>query len=338
MKLSQIAGIVSGDLEGEDLEITGIATLEEANPGQVTFLSNTKYAKLVPTTKASAIILDRKFDKPAKLSVIRADDPYVATLMTVKLFHPDPKPEFYGIHSSAVISKSAVLGENVTVEACSVIGDNVKIGDNTRIGPNVVIEKDVIIGSDTLIHAGSVIRHGVKVGNRVILHPGVVLGAEGFGFAPIGGRYEKIPQVGIVIVEDDVDIGANTTIDRAFLGATRICQGAKLDNLIQIAHNVVVGPHTVIAAQTGISGSTTIGQGVMIGGQVGTVGHIEIGDGVKIGAQSGVSKDVPPGITIFGYPAKPIMETKRIEASLRKLPEIPKKLADLDRRIKELEK
>jgi len=226
----------------------------------------------------------------------------------------------------------------VTVEACAVIGEYVKIGDNTRIGPNVVIENDVVIGNDTLIHAGAVVRHGVKVGNRVILHPGVVLGAEGFGFAPIGGRYEKIPQVGIVIVEDDVDIGANTTIDRAFLGATRICRGAKLDNLIQIAHNVVVGPHTVIAAQTGISGSTIIGQGVMIGGQVGTVGHIEIGEGVKIGAQSGVSKDVPPGITIFGYPARPIMETKRIEASLRKLPEIPRKLSDLERRMKDLEK
>ena len=330
MKLSAIARAVSGEVVGADIEISGVATLAEAKAGNVTFLSNTRYAKLIPLTKASAIIIDRKFPAPEKLSVIRTDDPYLATLLTVKLFYPEPEPVAKGIHPTAVISQSAKLGQDPAIEAGAVIGDR------TRIGANVVVGTEVQIGDDCLIKAGVILQHGVILGNRVIIQPGAVIGSDGFGFAPVEGRFEKIPQVGTVIIEDDVEIGANTTIDRAFLGATRICRGAKLDNLIQIAHNVVVGPHTVIAAQTGISGSTTIGKGVMMGGQVGTVGHIEIGDGAKIGAQSGVSKDVPPGTVVFGYPARPIMETKRIEASLRRLPEIPKKLAELERKIEEL--
>ncbi len=335
MRLSQIAERVSGSVEGEDIEISGINTLTEAIAGEITFLSNPRYARLVPDTKASAIIIDRKFPKP-EIPVVRADNPYHATLMVVKLFYPEPEPRIKGIHPGAVITDTARLGQDAGIGPGVVIGENAVIGDRVSIGANTVIEANVEIGDDSFIHSRVTIRHDVKIGKRVIIHSGAVVGSEGFGFAPVEGRFEKIPQVGTVVVEDDVDIGANTCIDRAFLGVTRICQGAKLDNLIQIAHNVEVGAHTVIAAQTGISGSTRIGQGVMMGGQVGTVGHIEIGDGVKVGAQSGVSKDTPPGITIFGYPARPIMETKRIEASLRKLPEMLKQLARLEKTVEEL--
>jgi UDP-3-O-[3-hydroxymyristoyl] glucosamine N-acyltransferase len=336
MKLSDIARKVGGNLEGGDLDITGINTLLEAQPGQITFLSNPRYAKFVADTSASAIILDRKFECPTPLSIIRTDDPYLATLLTVRIFYPRPEPEIIGIHPSAIIAESAKLGSGVAVAPGAVIGQKVQLGHRVKVGAKVVIEDNVQIGDDTIIHSGAVIRHSVIIGKRVIIHPGAVIGAEGFGFAPVGDKYEKIPQVGTVIIEDDADIGANTCIDRAFLGATRIGQGVKLDNLIQVGHNVEIGPHTVIAGQTGISGSTVIGKGVMIGGQVGIVGHIEISDGMKIGAQSGVTKTFPPGTTIFGYPARPIMETKRIEASLRKLPELTKKITDLENKLKEL--
>jgi UDP-3-O-[3-hydroxymyristoyl] glucosamine N-acyltransferase len=285
------------------------------------------------TTKAGAVIIDRKHSKPA-MPVIRVDDPYVSALQTVKIFYPEAEPRLVGIHPSAVIAKSAKLGKEVGIGAGAVIEENAVLGDRVSIGPNAVIEKDVVIGDDSRIHANVTIRHHCKVGKRVIIHPGAVIGAEGFGFAPTEGRFEKIPQVGIVVIEDDADIGANTCIDRAFLGATRIGRGVKLDNLIQIAHNVEVDDHTVIAAQTGISGSTRIGKGVMMGGQVGITGHIEISDGVKIGAQSGVTKGFPPGATIFGYPARPIMETKRIEACLVRLPELLKRVAELEQALK----
>lgn len=334
MKLSELAVILAGTIEGDDFEISGINTLSEAVPGQISFLSNSRYAKLLDNTKASAVILDRKFPRPENLSIIRTDDPYAATMITVKLFFPRPDPVIIGIHRTAVIAASAKIGSDVGIGAGVFIGENVMLGDRVVIGPNSVIEDNCVVQSDARIHAGVVVRHSCKIGKRVIIHPGAVIGAEGFGFAPVEGRFEKIPQVGIVIIDDDADIGANTCIDRAFLGATRIGKGVKLDNLIQVAHNVEIDDHTVIAAQSGISGSTKVGKGVMMGGQVGIVGHIEIHDGAKVGAQSGVTKDVPAGTTVFGYPARPIMETKRIEASLVRLPEIVKKISGIEKSLK----
>jgi UDP-3-O-[3-hydroxymyristoyl] glucosamine N-acyltransferase len=333
MKLSQLAQILQGDVEGEDIDIDNVNTLENATSSEISFLSNPRYAKLLETTKAGAVIMDRKHPQPA-IPVIRVDDPYVGALHTVKIFYPQAEPRLQGIHPSAVIAQSARLGKDVGIGAGAVVGENAVIGERVSIGPNAVVEDSVVIGEDTRIHANVTIRHHCQIGKRVIIHPGAVIGAEGFGFAPTEGRFEKIPQVGIVVIEDDADIGANTCIDRAFLGATRIGKGVKLDNLIQIAHNVEVDDHTVIAAQTGISGSTRIGKGVMMGGQVGITGHIEIADGVKIGAQSGVTKGFPPGSTIFGYPARPIMETKRIEASLVRLPDLLKRVADLEQALK----
>jgi UDP-3-O-[3-hydroxymyristoyl] glucosamine N-acyltransferase len=337
MKLSQLARLISGDVEGEEVEISGINTITEAQPGQICFLSNPRYGKYLATTKASAVILDRKHPRPS-ISVIRTDDPYFATLKTVKIFFPEPEPKITGIHPTAVIAASAKLGKEVGIGAGVVIGENVVIGDRVCIGANSVIENNCQIGDDTILHSSVTLRHSVIVGKRVIIHPGAVIGAEGFGFAPVEGRFEKIPQVGTVIIEDDADIGANTCIDRAFLGATRIGKGVKLDNLIQVGHNVEIDDNTVIAAQTGISGSAHIGKNVMVGGQVGFVGHIEIGDGIKIGAQSGVTKSFPPGSTIFGYPARPMMETKRIEACLSRLPELMKRINEMEKVLKELKK
>ena len=334
MKLSELARILAGDLEGEDIEINGISTLSEAVEGQISFLTNSRYAKLLSESNASAVILDRKHPAPAGIAIIRTDDPYAATMLTVKMFYPRPDPVIKGIHKSAVISESAIIGKDFGIGPCAVVGKYVKIGNRVTIGANVVVEDNCEIGDDTRIHSGAVIRHSCIIGKRVIIHPGAVIGAEGFGFAPVEGRFEKIPQVGNVIIEDDADIGANTCVDRAFLGSTRIGKGVKLDNLIQIAHNVEIDDHTVIAAQTGISGSTKIGKGVMMGGQVGIVGHIEVHDGAKIGAQSGVTKDVPIGMTVFGYPARPIMETKRIEATLKKLPEAMKRLSRIENELK----
>ncbi len=333
ISLIKLAEYLSGGLEGDDCLITGINALGEAGGEEVSFLSNPRYAKMVDTTKAAAIIMGDKSDSCGK-RVIRVKDAYYAALMTVKYFHPEEEKYYPGIHPSAVIAEGAIIGKDPCIEACAVIGDKSVIGDRVRIGANSVIEKNCRIGDDVIIHSGAVVRHNVIIGNRVIIHPGAVIGSEGFGFAPVEGKFVKIPQVGTVIIEDDADIGSNTCIDRAFLGATRIGKGVKLDNLIQVAHNVEIGAHTVIAAQTGISGSTTIGQGVMMGGQVGIVGHIHIGDGVRVGAQSGISKDVPPGVTMFGYPAKPIMETKRIEAVLRRLPELAKKVKKLEDSLK----
>ena len=330
--LSDIAKYVGGEVVGDSTTvINGLAKIQEAGGGDLTFISNDKYIKYASETRASAIIVSNSFDRECTASLIKVDDPYFAFLKVIKLFFP-PKEIFEpGIHNTAVVDETAEIDDTVTIGALTVISKNVRIGKNVIIHPGVIIYPNVIIGDETIIFSNSTICEGTQIGKRVIIHCGAVIGDDGFGFVHKDGHYYKLPQAGIVILEDDVEVGANVTIDRATLGHTIIHRGAKLDNLIQIAHNVEVGEDTVMAAQTGVSGSTRFGRGVRVGGQVGFVGHITIGDESMIGAQAGISKDVPPGKIVTGTPAQEISTYYRSVAALHKLP-------DLLHRIKKLEK
>ena len=336
LSLAEVTELVGGDLEGESsVDIHGVAKIEAAGPGEISFISNPKYAKFIDTTQASAVIVSKDFPATPK-PIIRTENPYLSFLTVLKIFHPPRESIAAGIHQSAIIAETARIGENARIGANVVIDENCQIGDSVTIHHGAVIGREARIGNNVTLYANVTFREQVKVGNNVIIHSGTVVGSDGFGFAREGQQYLKIPQVGSVIIEDDVEIGANCTIDRATLGHTIIRNGVKLDNLIQVAHNVEIGENTVIAAQTGISGSTKIGKNVMIGGQVGFVGHIEIGDNTTIGAQSGVSKSLPPNSVYFGYPARPIMQAKREEAALRKLPELLKRVAELEDKLNEI--
>ncbi|MDZ7264121.1 MAG: UDP-3-O-(3-hydroxymyristoyl)glucosamine N-acyltransferase, partial [candidate division KSB1 bacterium] len=264
--------------------------------------------------------------------------PYFAFLKVLQIFHPPSDTVAEGIHPTAIIGENTKIGQQPRIGAYVVIGKDCQLGDGVVIHPGTIIGPEVHIGDRTIIYANVVIRERVRIGNHVIIHGGTVIGADGFGFAREGQVYHKIPQVGTVVIEDQVEIGANCTIDRATMGQTVLRKGVKLDNLIQVAHNVEIGENTVIAAQTGISGSTKIGSNAIIGGQVGFVGHIEVGNNATIGAQSGVSKSLAGDAVYFGYPAKPIMQAKREEAALRKLPDLLKKIAELEARLAAVEK
>jgi UDP-3-O-[3-hydroxymyristoyl] glucosamine N-acyltransferase len=340
MKLKEIASYLNCEVVGDaDVEINKVSEIQNASKGDITFIANPKYEKFFETTNASAVIVAKNFQKRRDdLSLLLVDDPYYAFVKVLKILNPPLELLPPGIHQTAVISKTAVLGENVRVGANVVIGERVKIGDNSVIMHGVVIGDDVEIGSDVLIYPNVTVYHKCKIGNRVIIHSGTVIGSDGFGFAPRpDGTYEKIPQVGIVVIEDDVEIGSNCSIDRATLGETIIKRGAKLDNLIQIAHNVVIGENTVIAAQTGIAGSTKIGKNCVLAGQVGIVGHIEIADRTTIAAQSGVSKSITePGKVYFGYPAREHSIALRIEGAIRQLPDLIKEFRDLKGKIEKL--
>jgi len=333
LSLAAIAELVQGDLDGDgSIRIHGVAKIEEAKEGELSFIANPKYARFIESTNASAIIVGKDFPGCAR-AVIRTQNPYFSFLKVLRLFHPPQQLLAAGIHPTAVIDDAAQIGASTRIGAHVFIGKNCTIGEKVTIHPGVVLGPDVEVGDNTIIYANVVVREAVRIGKNVIIHSGTVIGSDGFGFAREGQQYHKIPQVGTVIIEDDVEIGANCAIDRATLGATILRKGVKLDNLIQIAHNVEVGENTVIAAQTGISGSTKLGKNNVIGGQVGFVGHIEVGDNVTIGAQSGVTKNIPAGSVYFGYPARPIMKAKREEAALRKLPALLKKIAELQERL-----
>lgn len=339
-KASDIARIIGASVEGDaEVEISGIAKIEDAKSGEITFLSNPKYEKYFETTKASAVIVSEEFKGSRKgLTLLRAKDPYVAFVFALRAIMPPPEPLPAGVNPKAYVSPSATVGQGVAVGAFACILDGAKIGDGVRISHGVVVSEDVEIGDDSLIYPNVTIYRGCKIGKNVTVHSGTVIGSDGFGFAPkADGTYEKIPQLGIVVIEDDVEIGSNCSVDRATLGDTRICRGVKIDNLVQIAHNVVVGENTVIAAQTGISGSTKIGKHCMIAGQVGFAGHIEIADNTMVGAQSGVAKSIKePGKTFFGYPAKEIREAKRVEGAIRMLPKLVEEITALQHRVDKL--
>jgi UDP-3-O-[3-hydroxymyristoyl] glucosamine N-acyltransferase len=338
MKLIEIAKFLNGELVGDpDIQISGVAKIQTATSGELTFLANPKYGKYLDSTKASAVLISKNQSAP-QINHIKVDDPYLSFLEVLNLLYPLKNPDYNGIHPTAVIADTAIIGKNVQIGPNVYIGEFVKIGDRSLLYPNCIILDNAEIGKQCRFYPRVSIREGCCVGNNVIIHDGTVVGSDGFGFAPDGDKYKKIPQMGIVRIEDDVEIGANSTIDRATIGETIIKKGCKIDNLVQIAHNVEVDANTVIAAQTGISGSTKIGKHVTIAGQVGTVGHIEIGDNAILAAKSGISKNVPAGEVWFGYPATTIMKQKKIEASLRHLPDMLKKVNKMIKQLEEIEK
>ncbi len=346
MTLFEIVQLLGGEAGGNgETAIRGVAKIEEAEAGDITFLANLKYKKYVKTTRASAIIigrdvqLDELKERTTPIPLIRVADPYMSFLKLIDIFHPAPESLPRGIHPTAIIDASASVAPDASIGAYVVIGKLCKIGKGTTLYHGTVLHPGVIIGDDTLIYPNVTVRESCTIGNRVIIHSGSVIGSDGFGFATTDkGTHEKIPQRGIVEIQDDVEIGANCTIDRATIGRTVIEEGVKLDNLIHVAHNVTIGAHTVIAAQTGISGSTKVGKQCAIGGQVGLTGHITIADKTSIGAQSGVPKSIAEeGKTYFGYPAREIHETWRIEGALRQLPELLYEFRKLQQRLEELE-
>ncbi len=337
MKIAEIAEWIGATIEGdESIEITGLAKIEEAQSGQLAFIANPKYAKYIETTGASAVLVDFDFPRSEK-TLLRTDNPYFAFLKLAKKFYRQA-PQISGVHESAVIGEGTTLGKNAAIAPFVFIGKNCRIGDDVTLFPGVFIGDDCHVGDNCLIYSNVSIREQCKIGDNCILHPGAVIGADGFGYAVEGGRYHKLPQMGIVVIEDDVEIGANTTIDRATLGETRICKGAKVDNLVQVAHNVEIGGHTAVAAQTGVAGSTKVGRYVMVGGQAGITGHIKIGDKAKIGARAGVTKSVPGNIFVTGFPARPFRQEMREHASLARLPELLQQFKQLQKRVQELEK
>jgi UDP-3-O-[3-hydroxymyristoyl] glucosamine N-acyltransferase len=343
MKLRDIAVLLYAELDGDgERDINRVAKIEEAGAGDITFIANPRYRKHFDTTAASAVIVGRDFsagERPSRPALLRVADPYASFLKMLVTFHPLPEPMPPGIHPAAVIAGSASMGEGVRIGPHAVIAHGCVIGTGSMIGAGVVLGDGVRIGKDCLLYPRVTVREGCIIGDRVVLQPGAVIGSDGFGFAPRpDGSYEKIPQLGIVVIEDDVEIGANTTVDRATMGETRIRKGTKLDNLIQVAHNVVIGEHTVIAAQAGISGSTRIGNRVMIGGQVGFTGHLEIADRTKFGAQAGVHRSITePGTTVFGSPALPQREAFRIQGAVTQLPDLLNTIRALQAKLEALE-
>ena len=338
---SQIAALINGKIEGDDNTfVSSFGKIENATNGQLAFLANPKYEEHLYTTNASIIIINdvQEIKQSICATLIRVPDAYSAFATILATYKKMITEQLHGIQQPVFISTSAKIGENVYIGAFSYIGENVVIGDNVKIFPQVFLGDNAMIDEGTILYPGVKIYHECKIGKRVTVHANTIIGSDGFGFAPQkDGSFKKVPQIGNVVIEDDVEIGANATIDRATLGSTLIKTGAKLDNLIQIAHNVEVGNHTVIAAQAGISGSTKIGNNVMIGGQAGLVGHIQIADGVKIGAQSGVSKSIKVTDSIVvGSPAIEYISSLRGLAIIPNLPELKKRIMELEQMVQQL--
>lgn len=320
-----------------NIRILGICGIKEARPGDLTFVANSKYLHLLESTKASAVITSRDV-KVASKPIIRTENPSLAFAKLVSHFVPAMEQHPKRVSPKAIIGRRVRLGKDVAIQPFVVIEDGVQIGDRTVIYAGSYLGRQTKIGNDCLIYPHVSIREQVEICNRVIIHSGTVIGSDGFGFATVKGVHHKIPQIGTVVVEDDVEIGANVTIDRARFGKTVIGRGTKIDNLVQIAHNVVVGSNTIVVAQSGISGSTVLGSNVVVAGQAGIVGHITIGDNVMIGAQAGVSKSVPANTSVWGSPAKPLARSKRVNAAMQRLPEMHRELEQLRQRIEALEK
>lgn len=335
--LKELAQIVNGEVVGDpSILIKGVASLEEAQEGDITFFANTKFSHLLETTKASAVIVDLKTPGNGK-PLIRTENPYAAFSKVMELWVRNKLP-VEGVHPTAVVGKRVRMGEGVSIGAYVVIEDGVSIGDGSVIRPHTFVGENSKIGKNCLFHPRVTVLERVEIGNGVIIHSGTVIGSDGFGFIGENGTHRKIPHLGTVVIGDNVEIGANVAIDRATFGKTWIKDGTKIDNLVQIAHNVEIGENCIIVGQVGICGSVKIGNGVVIAGQVGVVEHLTIGDGAKIAAKSVVTKSVGAGEFVSGYPARDHREEKRIKASIARLPILFKKVQELSRRLDSIKK
>jgi len=335
--LQQIADYLGARVEGDPgVEVHGLGSLDKAVTGEITFLANPKYADKVATTRASAVIVPSGADSFGK-NVIVTDNPQLAFAKLLNLFHQSPA-EPRGVMAGAHVSPGAVLGSGVSVYPGAYVGEGVKIGDRVTIHPGVAIYEGCSIGDDVVLHANVSVRERCRIGNRVTVHNGAVIGSDGFGYVPDGRKHFKVPQVGIVVIEDDVEIGANVTIDRAALEQTVIRRGTKIDNLVQIAHNCIIGEDCVIVAQVGIAGSAILGNNVVLGGQAGLAGHIRICDNVMIGGQSGVSNSISEPGVYSGTPTMPHKDWLKSSITLPRLPEMRKNIAELEKRLAALEK
>jgi UDP-3-O-[3-hydroxymyristoyl] glucosamine N-acyltransferase len=337
-KLSEIADLVGGELKGNgDTIIRGVGGIKEAREGDITYLADPRYASFLASTRASAVIVPP--DARCTIPSVRLQNPHLGFLKVMEAFgldiQPRPAP---GVDERAVVDASARIGDNASIGPYCGVGRNVVIGQGSAVMHGSYIGDDTVIGDECLIYPNVTIRERTRIGSRVIIHPGAVIGADGFGFAREGKVHRKIPQVGCVVIEDDVEIGANTTVDRATFGETRICSGVKIDNLVQIAHNVVVGKNSVFAAQSGIAGSTVLGENVTLAGQAGLVGHLEIGDRVVVAAQAGVSNSIKPDTVVSGYPAREHSLARRIYACMKQLPDLFRRVKALEKKVEEGER
>lgn len=337
--IKQIAAILNGTIEGNDnVEVWKLCKIEEGEPGGLSFLANAKYTNYIYDTQASVVIVSNDFtpEHPLHTTLLRVADPYLSFATLLKTYN-EMQLDKKGVDKLAYIAPTATVGENCYIGPFAYIGENVNLGNNVKVYPQTYIGDNSIIGDNTTLFAGVRVYHNIVIGSRCILHSGTVIGADGFGFAPTAdGSYQKIDQIGNVIIEDDVEIGANTTIDRATLGSTIIHRGVKLDNLCQIAHNVQVGQNTVMASQSGIAGSGKVGSHCIIAGQVGIVGHIEIGNNVTIAAQSGVTRNFPDNVTILGSPAGDAVKQRKTYVFERNLDQLYKRVDLLEKQLKEI--
>jgi UDP-3-O-[3-hydroxymyristoyl] glucosamine N-acyltransferase len=339
-KLRDIAAFVGGELVGDgNAEISGINGAKEAGPRDLAFILDAKFEPLIDASSAGALVIPRSLNGSYKRTVIKVDDPSATLSRIIDFAMPDRMPHPKGVHPTAVVSPKAKLGSNVALGAYVVLEDGVSLGDDTVVYPFCYVGKETTIGKRCVLYPSVTVREGIIIGDRVIVHPGSVLGADGFGYAQQkDGTHTKIPQIGTIVIEDDVEIGACVTIDRARFDRTVIGRGSKIDNLVQIAHNVILGPNCIVAAQTGISGSSKLGRNVILGGQVGVADHLTLGDFVMAGAKTGISKSFPANTTLFWYPAKPVEKARDILASIGLLPKLYERVKALEAKIRELER
>lgn len=334
--LAELATALGAEVVGDpSVEIRSVATLHEAGPGQLSFLANPKYRAQVRDTRASAVLV-RSEDRVEGQNLLVVQDPYLAFARAVSLLHPVEHPR-RGVEAGAHLAPGARVGATTTVLAGATVDEGAEVGDGTVLYPGVYVGRGARVGRDCVLYPNAVVREGCVLGDRVILQPNSVVGSDGFGYAREGAKQVKIPQVGIAVLEDDVELGACTTVDRAALGETRIRRGTKIDNLVQVAHNVTIGEDCVLVAQAGVAGSTRLGNRVIVAGQVAVAGHLTVGDGVMVGGQSGVAADVAAGAVVSGTPAFPHKEWVRASLTFRKLPEMRHKIQDLERRLAALE-